>query len=123
MGEATTRFFEDLDRRGYEPRLEKAAGTVRFDFREDAHTDHWLVLIDHGTLKVTRAEHEADTVISTSPELFDDIAVGREHVIAALLRGDLTVTGNALLVLQIERIFPGSPDARGPRRDFVKEAC
>ncbi|MEV4820955.1 SCP2 sterol-binding domain-containing protein [Micromonospora sp. NPDC049275] len=121
MVDATTRFFEDLDRRGYEPLLAKTSGTVRFDLHEGAQTRHWLVAIDHGRLDVTQEDREADTVIGASPALFDDIATGREHGLAALLRGDMTVTGDARLVVQVERIFPGSPDALGPRRRFAGE--
>ncbi|MEU1641442.1 SCP2 sterol-binding domain-containing protein [Micromonospora zamorensis] len=122
MVDATTRFFEDLDRRGYEPLLAKTSGTVRIDLHEGAQTRHWLLRIDHGRLDVSQEDQEADTVIGTSPVLFDDIASGREHGLAALLRGDMTVLGDARLVVQVERIFPGSPDARGPRRRFVGEA-
>ncbi|MFG1898537.1 SCP2 sterol-binding domain-containing protein [Micromonospora zamorensis] len=122
MVDATTRFFEDLDRRGYEPLLAKTSGTVRIDLHEGAQTRHWLLRIDHGRLDVSQEDQEADTVIGTSPMLFDDIASGREHGLAALLRGDMTVLGDARLVVQVERIFPGSPDARGPRRRFVGEA-
>ncbi|MCG5464446.1 SCP2 sterol-binding domain-containing protein [Micromonospora sp. NPDC053740] len=121
MVDATTRFFEDLDRRGYEPLLAKTSGTLRIDLHEGAQTRHWLLRIDHGRLNVSQEDQEADTVIGASPVLFDDIASGREHGLAALLRGDMTVAGDARLVVQVERIFPGSPDARGPRRRFAGE--
>ncbi|MET8121748.1 SCP2 sterol-binding domain-containing protein [Micromonospora sp. NPDC005189] len=121
MVDATTRFFEDLDRRGYEPLLAKTSGTLRIDLHEGAQTRHWLLRIDHGQLNVSQEDQEADTVIGASPALFDDIASGREHGLAALFRGDMTVTGDARLVVQVERIFPGPPDARGPRRRFVGE--
>ncbi|MBM0231820.1 SCP2 sterol-binding domain-containing protein [Micromonospora sp. STR1_7] len=121
MVDATTRFFEDLDRRGYEPLLAKTSGTLRIDLHEGAQTRHWLLRIDHGRLNVSQEDREADTVIGTSPTLFEDIASGREHGLAALLRGDMTVSGDARLVVQMERIFPGSPDARGPRRRFAGE--
>ncbi|MEU8219523.1 SCP2 sterol-binding domain-containing protein [Micromonospora taraxaci] len=121
MVDATTRFFEDLDRRGYEPLLAKTSGTLRIDLHEGAQTRHWLLRIDHGRLNVSQEDREADTVIGADPVLFDDIAAGREHGLAALLRGDMTVSGDARLVVQVERIFPGSPDARGPRRRFVGE--
>lgn len=121
MVDATTRFFEDLDRRGYEPLLAKTSGTLRIDLNEGAQTRHWLLRIDHGRLNVSQEDREADTVIGASPALFDDIASGREHGLAALLRGDMTVLGDARLVVQVERIFPGSPDARGPRRRFAGE--
>ncbi|MET8350164.1 MULTISPECIES: SCP2 sterol-binding domain-containing protein [unclassified Micromonospora] len=121
MVDATTRFFEELDRRGYEPRLAKTSGTLRIDLHEGAQTRHWLLSIDHGRLNVSQEDREADTVIGTSPALFDDIATGREHGLAALLRGDMTVVGDARLVVQVERIFPGSPDSVGPRHRFAGE--
>ncbi|WP_328426047.1 SCP2 sterol-binding domain-containing protein [Micromonospora sp. NBC_00389] len=121
MVDATTRFFEDLDRRGYEPLLAKASGTLRIDLQEGAQTRHWLLRIDHGRVDVSQEDREADTVLGTSPALFDDIAAGREHGLAALFRGDMTVLGDARLVVQVERVFPGSPDARGPRRRFAGE--
>ncbi|PZF88664.1 SCP2 sterol-binding domain-containing protein [Micromonospora deserti] len=121
MVDATTRFFEDLDRRGYEPLLAKSSGTLRFDLHEGAHTTHWLLRIDRGRVNVSQEDLEADTVVGASPALFEDLTTGREHGIAALLRGDMTVTGDPRLVVQLERIFPGPPDARGPRRRFKGE--
>ncbi|MEH0929369.1 SCP2 sterol-binding domain-containing protein [Micromonospora sp. CPCC 205558] len=121
MVDATTRFFEDLDRRGYEPLLAKTSGTLRIDLHEGAQTRHWLLRIDRGRLNVSQEDQEADTVVGVDPVLFDDIASGREHGLAALLRGDMTVLGDPRLVVQVERIFPGSPDARGPRRRFAEE--
>ncbi|RKN18122.1 sterol-binding protein [Micromonospora musae] len=119
--DTTTRFFEEIDRRGYEPRLAKTAGTMRVDLQEGPHTTHWFLKIEHGRIAVSRENQEADTVIGTSPGLFEDIAAGREHGIAAILRGDMTVSGDARLLVQVERIFPGDPDARGPRRKFERE--
>ncbi|KXK59973.1 sterol-binding protein [Micromonospora rosaria] len=122
MVDATTRFFEDLDRRGFEPLLEKTSGTLRFDLHEDAQTTHWLIQVDRGRIRVSREDRDADTVVWTSPAMFEQMAAGREDGIAALLRGDMTVTGDARLVVQIERLFPGPPDSRGPRRLFAREA-
>ncbi|MEV4811574.1 SCP2 sterol-binding domain-containing protein [Micromonospora avicenniae] len=119
--DATTRFFEEVDRREYEPRLAKTAGTMRVDLQEGPHTMHWFLRIDHGRISVSRENQEADTVIGTSPGLFEDIAAGREHGIAAILRGDMTVAGDPRLFVQMERTFPGNPDARGPRRKFERE--
>ncbi|WFE61971.1 SCP2 sterol-binding domain-containing protein [Micromonospora sp. WMMD714] len=121
MVDATTRFFESLDRRGYEPLLDKAVGTLRFDLHEGAHTTHWLLRVDRGEVAVSQEDREADTVIGTTPALFEEMAAGREDGLAAVLRGDMTVTGDARLVVQIERIFPGPPDAQGPRRLHRRE--
>ncbi|MEV4465408.1 SCP2 sterol-binding domain-containing protein [Micromonospora echinofusca] len=118
MVDATTRFFEDLDRRGYDPLLAKSSGTLRLDLHEGAQTTHWLLRIDEGRLQVSREDQEADTVVGTSPDLFEDLAAGRENGVAAMLRGDLTVSGDLRLVMQMDRLFPSHPDARGPRRRF-----
>ncbi|NGM13616.1 SCP2 sterol-binding domain-containing protein [Verrucosispora sioxanthis] len=116
MADATTRFFEDLDQQGYEPLLAKTSGSLRFDLHEGPQTTHWLMRIDRGNVQVSRQDVEADTVVGTSPALFEELVTGRENGLAALLRGDMTVTGDARLVVQVERIFPGSPYARGPQR-------
>ncbi|MGC5329812.1 SCP2 sterol-binding domain-containing protein [Micromonospora sp. DT62] len=118
MVDATTRFLEDLDRREYEPLLAKSCGTLRLDLHEGAQTTHWLMRIDRGKVWVSRDDREADTVIGTSPALFENIAAGREDGVAALLRGDITVTGDLRLVLQLERLFPSHPDACGPRGPY-----
>ncbi|MER7416453.1 SCP2 sterol-binding domain-containing protein [Micromonospora peucetia] len=118
MVDATTRFFEDLDRREYEPLLAKSSGTLRWDLHEGARTTHWLLRIDHGRVQVSQEDQDADAVVGTSPRLFDDLATGREDGIAALLRGDMAVTGDLRLVVQLERLFPSPPDSRGPRRRF-----
>ncbi|MEV1331996.1 SCP2 sterol-binding domain-containing protein [Micromonospora costi] len=121
MLDATTRFFEEIDRRGYEPRLAKTAGKLRLDLHEGPQTTHWLLHVDHGRIQVSQEDREADTVVGTTPALFEDIAAGREHGIAAILRGDMTVAGDARLLVQVERIFPGDPESRGPRRRFQRE--
>ncbi|MEU4369749.1 MULTISPECIES: SCP2 sterol-binding domain-containing protein [Micromonospora] len=121
--DTTTRFFEELDRRGFEPLLAKTSGTLRFDLHEGPQTTHWLLEIDRGNLRVRQEDQEADTVVGTEPRLFGELVTGEENAIAALLRGDMTVSGDLRLVLQIERIFPGPPDSRGPHHSFQRRAA
>ncbi|MBY8873300.1 SCP2 sterol-binding domain-containing protein [Micromonospora sp. PLK6-60] len=121
MLDATTRFFEDLDRRGYEPLLAKTSGTLRFDLHQGAQTTHWLLQIDRGNLQIAQEDREADTVVGADPRLFDALVSGGDNAIAALLRGDVTVVGDLRLLLQFERVFPGPADSRGPRRVFARE--
>ncbi|MFG1890290.1 SCP2 sterol-binding domain-containing protein [Micromonospora sp. NPDC049051] len=118
MADATTRFLEDLDRREYEPLLAKSSGSLRLDLHEGAQTTHWLLRIDRGRVRVSQDDREADTVVGVSPALFEDIAAGREGGVAAMLRGDVTVTGDLRLLLQVERLFPSHPDARGPNSPY-----
>jgi putative sterol carrier protein len=122
MVDATARFFEDLDRRGFEPLLAKTAGTLRVDLHEGAQTTHWLLEIDRGALQVRQEDREADTVVGAAPRVFDELVTGEENAISALLRGDVTVLGDLRLVLQIERLFPGPPDSRGPLHTFRRGA-
>ncbi|GGS04660.1 hypothetical protein GCM10010169_56770 [Micromonospora fulviviridis] len=121
--DTTTKFFEDLDRRGFEPLLAKTSGTLRFDLHEGPQTTHWLLEIDRGNLRVRQEDQEADTVVGTEPRLFGELVSGEENAIAALLRGDMTVSGDLRLVLQLERIFPGPPESRGPHHSFQRRAA
>ena len=121
MVDATTRFFEDLDRRGFDPLLAKTSGTLRFDLHEGAQTTHWLIQIDRGNVHVSQQDREADAVVWTNPRLLNEILTGEEHAIPAWLRGDLAVVGELRLVLQLERLFPGSKQSHGPRRVFARE--
>lgn len=116
MADVTTRFFEELDRRGYEPLLEKEGGSLRFDLRHGTETTRWLLFVDRGRVRARQEDREADTVVTADADLFEEIVTGRADGLAALLRGDMTIDGDPRLVVQVERIFPGSPDARGPRR-------
>ena len=119
-GDATSSFFEALDRRGHEPLLEKVEGTVRIDLRKDGHTDHWLVTIKRGDVSVSREDREADGVIGASPALFERVVRGEENALAAMLRGAMTVAGNLQLILRLERLLPGPLDSRGPQRTIPR---
>ena len=115
-GDVTSRFFEELGRRGHVPLLEAIEGTIRVDLRENGTTDHWLITIKRGDVSVSRDDREADGVIAASPELFERVVRGEENAVAAMLRGAMTVAGNLQLILRLERLLPGPSDSRGPRR-------
>ncbi|MFC7545740.1 SCP2 sterol-binding domain-containing protein [Plantactinospora sp. GCM10030261] len=117
---ATRLFFEDLERSRRQPLLQKVTGTIRFDLHENAHTEHWLLRVNRGEVRVSREDQAADLVVSTSPRLFDRLVRGEDNTIAAILRGAMALTGNALLILRIERLFPGPPDSRGPHRRIAE---
>lgn len=123
MADAITEFFEDLNRREFEPLLAKTSGTVRFDLHEGPQTTHWLLAIDQGRLRVSQEDHEAGAVFSAEPRLFADLVTGREDGIAAMLRGDLLVSGDLSLAIPVERLFPTPPDTRGPRRVGVRKGA
>lgn len=119
MTDSTAEFFHELDRRGHEPLLEKATGSVRFDLADGRRIDRWLVSLDRGEVTASRKNAAADCVVRTDRRLFDAIARGDVNAMAAYLRGDLTLEGDPELMVLIQRIFPGPPAPsrrRGARR-------
>ena len=110
-------FFDQLARRGHEPLLQRASGTLRFDLQHGAETDHWLVAIDRGDLAVSRKKVRADCVVRTDRDLFESIADGRVNVVAAYLRGMVAIEGDLELAVLFQRVFPGPPRSGGTRRN------
>jgi hypothetical protein len=115
MADATAEFFEQLGRRGHEPMLENASGTVRFDLKDGQKTDRWLVSISKGDLAVSRRNLRADAVVSADKALFDGVAGGKTNVLAALLRGAMAVEGDIQLLVLFQRLFPGPKRTRTRR--------
>ena len=116
MPDPTAEFFNTLAEREHEPLLRKASGTVRFDLKDGKRIDRWLVTVAKGDVSVSRRNVRADCVISTDRALFDGIASGRTNAMAALLRGAMGVAGDVQLLVLFQRLFPGPPRSRKPRR-------
>jgi putative sterol carrier protein len=113
---ATDEFFDELSRRAYEPRLASVTGTVRFDIVHDDGTDHRLLVIDHGAVRVSRDETSADCVVRADAALFDAIFSGKANGLSAFLRGAATVEGDPELLVLTQRLVPGLPGRRGDRQ-------
>jgi putative sterol carrier protein len=116
MAGETAQFFEQLGKRGHEPLLEHATGTLRFDLAEGKRTDRWLVSVKKGDVAVRHENGEADVVVSTDRALFDSLASGKQNAMAALLRGAVGVEGRVQLLALFQRLFPGPPKSRRRRR-------
>jgi putative sterol carrier protein len=112
MSSATDQFFQQLGRRGHEPLLVKANGTLRFDLKDDRKTSHWLVEMRKGDIKVSRENRDADGVVVATRAILDEIVTGNVNALAALLRGVLVYQGDPALLVWFQRLFPGPPDAR-----------
>jgi putative sterol carrier protein len=116
MSDATPHFFEALGKRGSDPLLAKARGTVRFDIVNGRRgAESWLVRIDKGKIKVSRGAGAADTVFRGSRDLFDDIVTGKENAFAARLRGEVGVEGDMRLAVLFQRLLPNPPSSRRGR--------
>jgi putative sterol carrier protein len=105
MTSPTESYFAELDRQGRMPALARANGTIRFDLT-GGPAQPWYVDIDRGDVTVSHADAEADCVVRMDRGLLDLLVEGRLNPMAALLRGDLTIEGDAQLLVLAQRMFP-----------------
>lgn len=118
MTESSAEFFDDLGRRGHEPLLQRVSATVRFDITDGERTEHRLVRIDHGDIRVSADNEPADCVLGGDRAVFDAIVGGRMTAMVALLLGVLAVDGDPELLVLTQRLFSGPPPGSS-RRDAV----
>jgi putative sterol carrier protein len=121
MTEPVAEFFDGLAERP-QPVLATTTGTLRFDLEHAEGTDHWLVAVQRGELRVSHRNAKADCVVWADRALFGGIAAGRVNPMTAMLRGVVGAQGDLTLLVRFQRLFPGppTPDAaaggdRGPR--------
>jgi hypothetical protein len=112
--DAVSRFFAQLERRGHEPLLARAKGTLKFDLREGGSGEHWYVTISHGDIAVSRRRRAADTMFTIERSVFAELVEGGKNAMAAAIRGDVQVSGDLALAIAFQRILPGPPDSSGP---------
>jgi putative sterol carrier protein len=113
MADATAVLFDELARRGHEPLLGQAVGSLRFEIVDEARTDVWLVTFDRGDVAVSREDLASDAVVRSQKGLFDAIAAGELNAMAAMLRGALTVEGDPELLVRFQRLLPAPEGRRG----------
>jgi putative sterol carrier protein len=115
MTDATTDFFDALARRGHEPLLDKARGTVRIELVNGKQTERWLLAFDKGDITVSHRNARADVTLRTSKASFDEMAAGKMNAAAAVLRGEVAIEGDWELMVFFQRLLPGPPVSRKRR--------
>jgi putative sterol carrier protein len=115
MKDETAEFFDEVGRRGQEPVLRKATGTLRFDLADGKSTERYFVAITKGDLAVSKKSGEADCVVSLERPLFNKIARGETNAMAAVLRGEIGLKGDPELLVLFQRMFPGPSRAVAAR--------
>ena len=107
MPDVTSEFFESLRRRGPEPLLGNARGSLRFDLIDSS--ERWLVSMDSGNLTVSRRGGKADCIVRARKKVFDRVAAGTQNALTAMLRGELVVEGDPMLLVRFQRLLPSPP--------------
>jgi predicted lipid carrier protein YhbT len=116
MTDVVAAFLADLQERSPEPLLAKAKGTVRFDVEDENGTETWFVDIRNGDIEVSReSTAEVTSRVQCSKRLLETLCGGSGNAMAALLRNELTLEGDAELLLLLQRTFPGAPTSTHPR--------
>jgi len=97
-----------------QPLLANTSGALLFEIRDRDETIWALVTVDKGRVGVEElpGSREADATIRADRPLIDAIAEGRANAMAAVLRGEMGVEGDAELLMDFQRIFPGPDDSR-----------
>jgi predicted lipid carrier protein YhbT len=121
--EATMQLFERIRRLGRVDALADVTGSLRFDIDQGGQTTQWTVAVHNGQISVEQHGGEADCVVQLSGELLAQMAIGRANAMAALLRGDMMVTGDVQLLVLLERLLPGPAGAHGPRRTVMSQGA
>jgi putative sterol carrier protein len=111
MSDPTGEFFAELGRRGHEPMLRKATGTLRFDLVDGTSKLQWTVALKKGDVSVSQTNAEADCVVTTHRSLFDAIVRGEKNAMAAVLRGEIEVEGDTELLVLFQRVFVGPAES------------
>ncbi len=115
MADATGAFFDALGRRGHDPALQRASGTVAIEVTKGRARRRWLVTIDKGDISVARTGGPADVTVRGEESVFQALSSGRTSAMAAFLRGTITVAGDLRLLLLFRRLLPGPPKRRRRR--------
>ena len=103
MSDMTQAFFDRLAERGYEPLLHSVSGTFRWDIED---VGSWFVVVENGSLTVSRDTSAADFVASCSKEDFERMVVGKQNPTTLFMQGKMKFSGNPGLAQMFQRLFP-----------------
>ena len=103
MSDTTHAFFERLAKRDYEPLLHSVSGTIHCDIED---VGSWFVVVNNGSLTVSRDTVGADCMFTCSQEDFERMVVGKQNPTTLFMQGKMTITGNISLAQMFQRLFP-----------------
>jgi ubiquinone biosynthesis protein UbiJ len=109
MADVIAEFFGMLDKRGHEPMLKKASGTLRFDVANGKRVERWFVAVKRGDVAVSRQNRAAECVVRLDRPVFEAIVNRRSNAIAAMLRGTVSIEGDLDLLVLFQRLLSPHP--------------
>lgn len=119
MTDPTGAFFTQLGKRGHDPMLRKATGSLRFDLADRTGKATWSVALRRGDVAVSRSKGDADCVVATNRPLFDAVVAGKTNAMAAVVRGEISVEGDPELFVLFQRMFAGPAESVRRREKAV----
>jgi len=99
---STREFFETLESRVDPAKTAGMNNSYLFDI-DGAGT--WKVDVADGKVSVTEGGENADAVISTSDETFQQIASGEQNPTSAYMTGKLKVKGDMGAAMKLQKLF------------------
>jgi len=112
-GDMIPAFFESIS--GAHPEVpETISGSLKFDVKEGNASESWRVTFSQGVVSSARSNETADCVVRTDKATLEAIIEGKVNTLVALLRGELSVDGEALLLTLCRSLFTGAAAVMRP---------
>jgi putative sterol carrier protein len=117
MADELEEFTEQLGYRGHLKLLERQSGAVLIELEDDGRTERWYVNVKRGDVSLSKSLPEGvsapDCVLRTKASTFKAVRTGELNLMAAVLRGLLSIEGNVALVVALQGLFRPSAGAAG----------
>jgi putative sterol carrier protein len=110
-------FHEELGTRGHVRLLERTSGTVLIELEDDGGTERWYVNVKRGDVSLSKSlpkgASDPDCVLRTKASTFRAVRTGQLNLVAAVLRGLVSIEGKAALMVALQGVFRPSVGAAG----------
>jgi len=99
---STREFFETLESRVDASKTAGMNNSYLFDIEG---AGKWKVDVNDGKVSVSEGGEDADAVISTNEETFEQIASGEQNPTSAYMTGKLKVKGDMGAAMKLQKLF------------------
>ena len=106
-------FLTELGKERHVRLLERTSGTVLVELEDDGRTERWYVNVKRGDVSLSRSGSKPDCVVRTKASTFKAIRTGQLNLMAAVLRGLLSIEGKVALMVALQGLFNPSAGAAG----------